>query len=160
VTKFRHASEQAITEHDKDLRGPYGWAAPLFEPGRRLQFPDLEDLAGLRHTRSFYEWANHNVHATAPALNLGAEPLGDLVEVGYSAWEARQTAPPAERRRASVFASFEPPRAENSSTATNSLTAVPGSRQMRLYVETAPSGAPTSRGTVLASTSHRPRHAR
>ncbi|MGC5617707.1 DUF5677 domain-containing protein [Georgenia sp. Z1491] len=77
VRKFRHASEQAVTDHGKDFKGIYGWAAVLFQPHRRLQFPDLEDLAGLRHTRSFYKWANHDVHATARSLELNTLVVGE-----------------------------------------------------------------------------------
>lgn len=70
VRKFHHASEQAVTDHGKDFTGIYGWATVLVQPGRRLQFPHLEDLAGLRQTRSFYTWANHDVHATARSLHV------------------------------------------------------------------------------------------
>lgn len=77
VGKFRDASKQAVTDHGRDFRGTYGWAAGLFQPGRRLQFPDLEELAGFRHTRSFYKWANHDVHATARSLELNTVVVGE-----------------------------------------------------------------------------------
>jgi hypothetical protein len=77
LTELHRASEQAVTDHGKDLKGIYGWATVLFPPGRRLQFPDLEELAGLRHTRSFYKWANHDVHATARSLELNTRAAGE-----------------------------------------------------------------------------------
>lgn len=77
LRKLQHASEQAVADHGKDFKGIYGWATVLFPPGRRLQFPDLEDLANLRQIRSFYKWANHDVHATARSLELNTLVVGE-----------------------------------------------------------------------------------
>lgn len=77
VRKLHHASEKAVSDHGKDIKGIYGWANVLFPPGRRLQFPDLEDLAGLRQTRSLYKWANHDVHATSRSLELNTRIIDE-----------------------------------------------------------------------------------
>lgn len=77
VRDYGHASRQVVAAHGKDFKGIYGWATVLFPPGRRLQFPDLEELAGLQHTRSFYKWANHDVHATARSLELNTLVVGE-----------------------------------------------------------------------------------
>lgn len=77
VRKFHHASKQAVADHGKDFKSIYGWANVLFPPGCRLQFPHLEGLAGLQRNRSFYKWANHDVHATARSLELNTRVVGE-----------------------------------------------------------------------------------
>lgn len=63
MTKFKQARDQAIEEFGPGMKAPYGWAAPLFREGHRIQFPNLEDVAGAGVMRSHYLWANHEVHA-------------------------------------------------------------------------------------------------
>lgn len=77
VEDYGYASREVVSEHGRDFKSIYGWAVPLFPPGRRIQFPDLEELAGLQHTRSFYKWANHDVHATARSLELNTRVEGE-----------------------------------------------------------------------------------
>lgn len=75
MTKLLRARDQAVADHGAAIKDLYGWAAVLFRPGLRLQFPHLEELAGLRHTRSFYKRANHDVHATARSLELNTHAI-------------------------------------------------------------------------------------
>src|SRR5690606_14456211 len=63
MAEFKQARDQAVQEFGQSIKTQYGWAAPLFQESRRIQFPDLEEAAGAGVMRSHYLWANHEVHA-------------------------------------------------------------------------------------------------
>ncbi|GAB0023440.1 hypothetical protein VN1338_24370 [Helicobacter pylori] len=66
ITRWQKASEDAKDRFGADLGRPRGWAKPLFPQKKgMIQIPDLEELADFSAHRSFYRYANHEVHGTA-----------------------------------------------------------------------------------------------
>lgn len=85
VAEVEQEYQAVLARRGQQFRRRNQWAAPLFPPGRDIQFVMLEQLVGVTHKRPFYRLANHYIHAGPRAAVLNLHNRGGWTSIGVGA---------------------------------------------------------------------------
>lgn len=85
VAEIEQDYQSVLARRGQQFRRRNQWAAPLFPPGRDIQFHMLEQLVGVAHKRPHYRLANHFIHAGPRAALLNLHNQGRWTSIGVGA---------------------------------------------------------------------------